>query len=168
MATCRKTTIALLRTPLSRGVMGRCFPSRLPTDRNSSLIPQPWSQPKLLAQDCSASRFSECVKVWMDDMGGWRDDACASNGQKGGLLGVTATSSASLEVVERLVDALYASLLPNMWLANIDWLPTQQRLLLILLAPRVLPSATLTWVHSDHVISERILHRQWLTSADVD
>lgn len=77
-------------------------------------------------------------------MGGWRGDACASNGQKGGLLGVTATSSASLEVVERLVDALYASLLPNMCLANIDWLPTQQRLLLILLAPRVLPSATLT------------------------
>lgn len=80
----------------------------------------------------------------MDDMGGWRDDACASKGQKGGLFGVTATSSASLEVVERLVDALHASLLPNMWLANIDWLPTQQRLLLTPLASRVLPSATLT------------------------
>ena len=34
-------------------------------------------------------------------MGGWRDDACASKGQKGGLFGVTATSSAGLEVVER-------------------------------------------------------------------
>lgn len=59
----------------------------------------------------------------------------ASKGQKGGLFGVT---------LQSLADALYASLLPNMWLANIDWLPTQQWLLLILLAPRVLPSATLT------------------------
>ena len=80
----------------------------------------------------------------MDDIRGWRNDAFASKGKKGGLFGVTATSSASLEVVERLADALYASLLPNMWLAHIDWLPTQQWLLLILLAPRVLPSATLT------------------------
>ena len=45
----------------------------------------------------------------MDDMGGWRDDACASKGQKRGLFGVTATSSATLEVVERLADALYAA-----------------------------------------------------------
>ena len=64
--------------------------------------------------------------------------------KKGGLFGVTAPRSAGFEVVERLADALYASLLPNMWLANIDWLPTQRWLLLILLAPRVLPSASLT------------------------